>query len=79
VIPPASLRHQICSFCHREGSKPHLNDLSSFAGPLSRSNQTRLLRSLNLRAAAGDVAAAEAVLRLGMLAQMQIDTATPNI
>lgn len=47
--------------------------------PLSRSNQTRLLRSLNLRAAAGDVAAAEAVLRLGMLAQMQIDTATPNI
>jgi hypothetical protein len=38
---------------------------------LSRSNQTRLLRSLNLRAAAGDVAAAEAILRLGMLMRRQ--------
>jgi hypothetical protein len=34
--------------------------------PLSRSNQTRLLRSLNLRATAGDGATAEAFLRLGI-------------
>jgi hypothetical protein len=47
--------------------------------PLSRSNQTRLLRSLNLRAAAGDVAAAEAVLRLGILAHMKIGTAAPIV
>jgi hypothetical protein len=37
--------------------------------PLSRSNQTRLLRSLQARAEAGDVASAEAILRLGMLAR----------
>jgi hypothetical protein len=37
--------------------------------PLSRSNQSRLLKSLNLRAAAGDVAAAEAIIRLGILAK----------
>jgi hypothetical protein len=39
--------------------------------PLSRPNQARLLRSLNLRAEAGDMTAAEAVLRLGMLAKAQ--------
>lgn len=42
--------------------------------PLSRSNQARLLKSLNLRAEAGDVAAAEAILRLGMLLKRQATT-----
>ena len=35
---------------------------------LSRSNQNRLLKSLNLRAATGDIAAAEAIIRLGIQA-----------
>jgi hypothetical protein len=37
--------------------------------PLSRSNQARLLKSLNIRAQAGDIAAAEAVQRIGLLAK----------
>jgi hypothetical protein len=42
--------------------------------PLSAKNQTQLLRSLQERADAGDVAAAESIIRLGMLAKASAAT-----
>jgi hypothetical protein len=39
--------------------------------PLSRANQVRLLKRLNMRAHEGDVSAIDALLRLGLLAKEQ--------
>jgi hypothetical protein len=57
-------------------STERLNKPRRMSPALSRANQTRLLKSLNLRAAAGDVAAAEALIRLGMLAKAQTQSPT---
>jgi hypothetical protein len=50
-----------------KGQEP-VNKPPRMSPPLPRSNQAKLLKSLNLRASAGDIAAAEAILRLGILA-----------
>jgi hypothetical protein len=57
-----------CCFPYHAHKPPRMSP------PLSRSNQARLLKSHNLRVEAGDIAAAEAIIRLGMLAKSQSAT-----